>query len=280
MSILNRLPVLARVRMRRAPVIPFLRLSGVIGVGGLRGGLTLASLERTIDQLFRFKAAPAVAIVINSPGGSPAQSSLIAGRIRALAGEKKKPVLGFVEDVAASGGYWLACAADEIIVDANSILGSIGVVSSGFGFTEAIAKLGIERRLHTSGERKSLLDPFRPERAEDLAFLTGIQTHIHARFIDYVKERRGARLQPDNGEMFDGRIFLGEQAVAAGLVDAIGDIRSTIKARFGPKARLLPIAQRRSWLQRRLRPGAEAGHILRSALDALDERALWQRYGL
>src|SRR5215213_6818272 len=171
-------------RWRRPTTIPAIRLSGVIGSIGLGGrGLTLAGIERSIDAAFAPKHAPAVALLINSPGGSPVQSALIAGRVRAMAEEKRRPVLAFVEDVAASGGYWLACAADEIFADPSSIVGSIGVISAGFGFAEAIGRLGIERRVHATGERKALLDPFRPERSEDLVLLKGIQHEILGRFV-------------------------------------------------------------------------------------------------
>lgn len=263
----------------RPPVVPVLRLSGVIGAVGLRGGLTLAGLERTIEQAFAVKTAPAVALSVNSPGGSPVQSSLIAARIRSLSVEKKKPVLAFVEDVAASGGYWLACAADEIRADASSIVGSIGVVSAGFGFTEAIARLGIERRVHTAGTRKGLLDPFRPEGEDDLLLLKELQGDIHGRFISWVRERRGSRLTEADG-LFDGRIFTGERAVGLGLIDGLGEIRTVLKDRFGAKTRLQVLGPRRGWLQRRLRPDAEVGHMLAVALDHLEERAHWQRFGL
>lgn len=265
--------------VNRPPTVPVLRLAGVIGQIGLRGGMTLATLEKTIEQAFALKHAPAVALAINSPGGSPVQSSLIAARIRAHAEEKGRPVIGFVEDVAASGGYWLACAADEILADASSIVGSIGVISAGFGFTEAIARLGIERRVHTAGVRKGLLDPFRPEDSDDLDLLKRLQGDIHGRFIAWVRERRGAKLVEADG-LFDGQVFTGERAVGVGLVDGLGEIRSTLKGRFGAKTRLVPMGPRRGWLQRRLRPGAEVGHMLAAALDHLEERAHWQRYGL
>ena len=183
------------MRRPRPPTIPAIRLAGVIGSVGLAGrGLTLAGLERALDAAFA-RRAPAIALLINSPGGSPVQSALIADRIRALADEKSKPVLAFVEDVAASGGYWLACAADEIFADPSSIVGSIGVVSAGFGFEDALARLGVERRVHTTGERKGMLDPFRPERESDIELLRGIQADILARFVAHVRDRRGGRLK-------------------------------------------------------------------------------------
>ena len=264
----------------RPPVVPVLRLSGVIGMVGLRGGLSLASLERSIEALFRRKEAPAVALVVNSPGGSPVQSSLIAGRIRALAAEKRKPVIAFVEDVAASGGYWLALAADEILVDPSSIIGSIGVVSAGFGFTDAIARLGVERRVHTTGARKALLDPFRPENPDDLGLLRELQDDIYQRFVAWVRERRGERLRPGGTELFDGRVFTGERAVGLGLVDGLGDLRTTMKARFGEKTRLQLIGPRQGWLQRRLRLDSRPAHMVADMLSVLEERAHWQRLGL
>lgn len=270
-----------RLRLRRKPVVPAIRLSGVIGNVGLAGrGLSLAGVEKTIDLAFGVRHAPAVALLINSPGGSPVQSSLIAARIRALAEEKKKPVLAFVEDVAASGGYWLACAADEIVADPSSIVGSIGVVSAGFGFHEAIARLGIERRVHTSGRRKALLDPFRPEQPEDLALLREVQGEIHRRFIDYVKARRGAKLVGDEEELFSGRIWTGKDGVANGLVDALGEARAVVRERYGKETRLQPIAPRSNWLMRRLRFRAEPAHMLDDLISLLEARAHWQRFGL
>jgi signal peptide peptidase SppA len=256
-------------------------LDGVIGSIGFRGrGMTLASLEPVLARAFAEKRAPAVALLVNSPGGSPVQSSLIAGRIRQLAQEKKKPVLAFVEDVAASGGYWLACAADEIFVDASSIVGSIGVVSAGFGFSDAIARLGVERRLHTTGERKGMLDPFRPERDEDLMMLRQIQGSIYDSFKAHVRERRGARLVGDDATLFDGRVWAGRDAVAAGLVDGLGDVRSIVRQRFGKEAKLRPMGRPRSWLQRRLGLESAVEALVTGAGGALEERAMWSRYGL
>ena len=273
--------LLSRWPWPRHPVIPVIRLTGVIGTVGWRGsGMTLAALEPIIAKAFAERRAPAVALAVNSPGGSPVQSSLIAGRIRQLADEKKKPVLAFVEDVAASGGYWLACAADEIYVDAASIVGSIGVVSAGFGFTEAIDRLGIERRLHSTGERKGMLDPFRPEREDDVEMLRGIQSAILDGFKYHVRTRRGARLVGDEAELFDGRIWAGRQAVALGLADGVGDVRSIVRQRFGKEAKLRPLGRPRSWLQRRLGLERAAETLVTGALGAVEERALWARYGL
>lgn len=275
-----------RARWRGGPVIPALRLSGVIGSGGglpLRGaGISMAGLERQLDALFAPKDAPAAVLLINSPGGSPVQSSLIGQRVRALAAKRKRPVLAFVEDVAASGGYWLACAADEIFADPSSIVGSIGVVSAGFGFQDAIARLGVERRVHTTGARKALLDPFRPEQADDLVLLKDLQADILARFVGWVRERRGARLKEDGDTLFDGRVWTGERALALGLIDGLAEPRALIKDRFGDKARLRIIGQRRGWLARRLRPDVAGlpASLLADALALVEERAHWQRFGL
>jgi signal peptide peptidase SppA len=276
--------LLRHLRLRpRPPVVPVIRLAGVIGgVPGpsLRGGgLTLAALNPALERAFKTRGAKAVALAINSPGGSPVQSALIAGRIRALADEKQLPVLAFVEDVAASGGYWLACAADEIFADPSSIVGSIGVVSAGFGFQEAIAKLGVERRVHTTGEHKALLDPFRAERADDLVLLRQIHGDILARFVAHVRSRRGDRLQGDDSQLFDGRIWTGDAAVQHGLIDGLGEARAVIRQRYGKDARLALANPRRGWL-RRLRFRGEAAHMLEDALAVVEARAHWQRFGL
>ena len=264
------------------PVVPVLRLTGVISAGrGMSAGLSLQSLAEQIDKAFAIKAAPAVALAINSPGGSPVQSALIAKRIRDLAAEKQKPVLAFV---AASGGYWLACAGDEIFADASSIVGSIGVISAGFGLHEAIARIGVERRVHTAGTRKSMLDPFAPERADDVARLQALQAEVHESFKAQVRARRGAALEKAGGtDLFTGEFWTGAAALDLGLVDGLGDLRSVVRARFGDKVRLRPIAQRQGLL-RRLRPGLAGGHAPAEMVDgvvtALEERLLWQRFGL
>src|ERR1700746_1918046 len=225
------------VRLRPGTaIVPVVRLSGVIGaVTPLRPGLTLAGVARILERAFSVRNAKAVALLINSPGGSPVQSRQIYLRIRQLAEEKKLPVLVFVEDVAASGGYMIACAGDEIFCDPSSILGSIGVVGGSFGFQEAIRKVGIERRLYTSGEHKAALDPFLPENPDDVARLKAIQRDIHAIFIALVKQSRGARLKGADDELFTGEYWAGEKSVALGLADAVGDLRSTLRARFGEK---------------------------------------------
>jgi serine protease SohB len=250
-----------------------LRLQGIIASGGGRGALSHAGLAPLIERAFRKGKPAAVALEVNSPGGSPVQSALIGAHIRRLADELKLPVHAFVEDVAASGGYWLAAAADDIHVDPSSITGSIGVISAGFGFHEALGRLGIERRVHTAGEDKSLLDPFRPERESDVARLKDIQARIHASFIDHVRARRGAKLA-EGRDLFTGDVFVGEEAVEAGLVDGIGHLVPMMKARYGDKVQFARLAPRRPFLAR-LVPS-----VLDDAAGALEARALWARYGL
>src|SRR3984957_10345347 len=225
----------ARLRRGRA-VVPVVRLSGVIGaVTPLRPGMSLGGGGRMLESAFTVKNAKAVALVINSPGGSPVQSRQIYLRIRQLAEEKKLPVLVFVEDVAASGGYMIACAGDEIFCDPSSILGSIGVVGGSFGFQELIKKLGVERRLYTAGAHKAMLDPFLPENPDDVSRVKSIQREIHTIFIALVKGSRGARLKGADDVLFTGEYWAGDSSVSLGLGDAIGDVRSTLRALYGEK---------------------------------------------
>src|SRR3954462_4789863 len=230
-NLIDRVKQLIPAKFRRdAAVVPVVRLSGVIGaVTPLRPGLTLAGIAKTLERAFATKHAKAVALVINSPGGSPVQSRQIYLRIRQLAAEKKLPVLVFVEDVAASGGYMIACAGDEIFCDPSSILGSIGVVGGGFGFQELIKKIGVERRLYTSGEHKAMLDPFLPENPDDVARLKAIQREIHDSFIGLVKARRGPALRETEADLFSGAYWTGRRALELGLVDRIGDLRATLR---------------------------------------------------
>lgn len=254
-----------------SPTVHVLRLQGAIGAQGR--GLSEAGLAQAIDKAFARKPK-AVALQINSPGGSPAQSALIGSRIRRLADEKKVPVLAFVEDVAASGGYWLASVADEIFVDASSIVGSIGVISAGFGLHEFIRNHGVERRVHTAGKSKSQLDPFRPEDPEDVARLRRILDQVHETFIAHVKERRGDRLA-DDPAIFTGEIWVGAEAVKMGLADAVGHMMPVLRERYGKKVRVRSATPRRRSLLSRL--GAEA---LSGAVDAIEERAAYARFGL
>lgn len=271
-------------------VVPVVRLSGVIGaVTPLRPGLTLAGIARVLERAFSYRHAKAVALVINSPGGSPVQSRQIYLRIKQLAAEKNLPVLVFVEDVAASGGYMIACAGDEIICDPSSILGSIGVVGGSFGFQEAIKRLGIERRLYTSGEHKAMLDPFLPENPDDVAKLKAIQREIHQIFISLVKENRGARLKGSDDTLFTGEYWAGDSSVALGLADSIGDLRSTLRARYGEKVLTPVIAQPTgllSGLLGRKSPGAGQLSALESMaglpddlISAVETRAIWAKFG-
>src|SRR6201996_9406236 len=245
---------------RGSSVVPVVRLSGVIGaVTPLRQGMTLAGVAKMLERAFSMKNAKAVALLINSPGGSPVQSRQIYLRIRQLAAEKKLPVLVFVEDVAASGGYMIACAGDEIFCDPSSILGSIGVVGGSFGMTELIRKIGVERRLYTAGSHKAMLDPFLPENPDDVARLKAIQREIHAIFIALVKESRGARLKRSDDELFTGEYWAGDTSVSLGLADAIGDLRSTLRARYGEKVAtpvIAPASGMLGGLMGRRSPGA------------------------
>lgn len=267
-----------RAALRRSPVVAVIRLQGVIGAGGRFGaGLSDAALAGQIERAFRRGRPAAVALAVNSPGGSAAQSALIAARIRRLAEERKLPVYAFCEDVAASGGYWLATAADEIWADANSLVGSIGVIAAGFGLQDLIARIGVERRVHTAGARKSMLDPFRPEDPEDVARLDRILAAIHANFVEQVRARRGARLAP--GDHFTGEVWTGREALARGLVDGIGHLVPVMKARFGEKVRFALVEPRRPLLAR-LGAGAFAAEAAQAALDAVEERALRSRWGL
>ena len=257
----------------KAPRVSVLRLQGVISGAGTRGGLSHAGLSPLIERAFRRGKPDAVALAINSPGGSPVQSALIGAQIRRLSEELSVPVHAFVEDVAASGGYWLAAAADDIWVDESSITGSIGVISASFGFHELLARNGVERRVHTAGEDKSMLDPFRPERAEDVVRLKALQARIHDHFIAHVKARRGARLSAER-DLFTGEIFVGSGAVEVGLVDGVAHMVPKLRALYGPKVRLTYHAQRRPLLQR------VVPSIAADALDAAEIRAAWARFGL
>jgi serine protease SohB len=282
-------PILPKRLRGDTPVVPVVRLSGVIGFSTpLKPGLTLASCARSLERAFAVRKARAVALLINSPGGSPVQSHLIYRRIRALAGENKRPVIAFAEDVAASGGYMIACAADEIICDLSSIVGSIGVVGGSFGFAKLMDKIGIERRLYTSGENKAMLDPFLPEKPEDVEKLKAVQKEIHEGFIDLVKRSRGERLKGPEKALFSGEYWTGNKAIELGLADGIGDLRSTLRERFGEDVVTPLISAGRGWFGR-VQPGVLEPLLRRSDLradfaeeivSALEARALWARYGL
>lgn len=267
-----------------APTVPVVRLSGVIGmVSPLRPGLSLASVAGSLDKAFAMKSAPVVALTINSPGGSPVQSHLIFQRIRQLSDARDKPVLVFCEDVAASGGYMIAAAGDEIFADASSIVGSIGVITQGFGFVQLIDKIGVERRVYMAGENKAVLDPFRPENPDDIAHLKRLQADVHGDFIDLVKARRGARLAEDP-DLFTGLFWSGRRAVDLGLVDGLGDLKGVLTERYGDKVRLKLIQPGRTLFGRRVPLGIHSPEqpeaFVSAAIGAIEERLIWARYGL
>jgi len=280
-------PILPRRLRGDAPVVPVVRLSGVIGFSTpLKAGLTLANVARPLERAFGMRHARAVALLINSPGGSPVQSHLIYRRIRQLAAENGRPVIAFAEDAAASGGYMIACAADEIICDPSSIVGSIGVVGGSFGFAKLIDKLGIERRLYTSGEHKAMLDPFLPENPQDVDRLKSVQREIHEGFIELVKQSRGSRLKGPEKELFSGEYWTGAKAVSLGLADTLGELRSTLRERYGPDVLTPLMPASRNWLGR-AQPGVRgadlllhSGGVAEELVSALEERAIWARYGL
>lgn len=282
--------VRAAIARRGPPVVGVVRLSGVIGnVMGARAGLSLADVAGHLERAFELPNVKCVALAVSSPGGSPVQSALIARRIRALATEKNIPVVAFVEDAAASGGYWLACAADEIFADEASIVGSIGVVSAGFGFQGLIDRLGVERRLHTAGEKKGMLDPFQPEDPEEVAHLEVLLADIHESFKAMVRERRGRKLRADEADLFTGQFWTGRQALQLGLVDGLGDLRATMRSRYGDKVQLRLVGGKEPFWKRLLsrspgRTGVDAEAIAASlagaALARLEERAHWARFGL
>jgi len=268
------------------PVVAVLRLSGVIGRTGtpLRQGLTAADLLRSIERAFKLPKLSAVALQINSPGGSPAQSSLIFKRIRAMAEEEEIPVLAFVEDVAASGGYMLACAADEIFADESSVLGSIGVISAGFGFVELLEKLGVERRVHTAGKNKNMLDPFQKEKPEDIKRLKDLQGDIYKMFTQIVKYRRGDKLKVPDSKLFTGEFWAGQRALELGLIDGIGELTSVMQERYGNRVKFRSVAERKSWLKQRFTiwfgPQTDSGGWAGDLIATIEERALWNRFGL
>jgi signal peptide peptidase SppA len=290
-GLIERLVELVPARLRPGTaVVPVVRLAGLIGaVTPLRPGMSLAGVARMLERAFATRNAKAVALVINSPGGSPVQSRQIYLRIRQLAAEKNLPVLVFVEDVAASGGYMIACAGDEIFCDPSSILGSIGVVGGSFGFQDLIQKIGVERRLYTAGAHKAMLDPFLPENPDDVARVKALQREIHAIFIALVKESRGAKLKGEEDFLFSGEYWAGATSVSLGLADAIGDLRSTLRARYGEKVLTPVIAPAAGLLSGLLgRKSAGAGTLLSlgdaaglpdELISALESRAIWAKFG-
>ena len=274
-----------RITGSTPPVVAVLRLSGAIGMAsGLRKGLSMATTAEPVAKLFADKTVAAVAVVINSPGGSPVQAALIHDRIRALAAEKGIKVLTFAEDVAASGGYMLALAGDELYAHENSIVGSIGVVSAGFGFTQLIEKIGVERRVYTSGERKAMLDPFKPEDPRDTAHLKELQHEVHESFKAMVRTRRAGKLKGEENDLFSGAFWTGARAKDMGLVDGLGDLRAVCRQKFGDKVEFRVITPRKPWFSldalsssRGSTPESDwAGGLI----AAVEERSLWARFGL
>lgn len=280
-----RVPALAE-RADRRPVVAVVKLHGVISptpsLG--RGVLNLGALESALARAFDHDRLVAVALAINSPGGAATQSAMVAERIRQLATSRRVPVLAFCEDVAASGGYWLACAADEVFAHSTSLVGSIGVVSAGFGMHDLLERFGVERRVHTAGTRKMRLDPFRPEQPDDVAWLTGLQGELHEQFVDWVRGRRGDRLAGDSADLFSGEVWTGARAVRLGLVDGLGTLRGVLGERF-PGAHVVMVEPRRPLLARlgvgsAARFGGSPGDLVLAAVEALERRATWSRFGL
>jgi signal peptide peptidase SppA len=270
-------------RFRRGPLVAVLRLEGVIAPRPRRGVISLASHAAAIERAFSFRRLAAVALVINSPGGSPVQSALIYRRIRQLAEEKSVPVFAFAEDVAASGGYWLLLAGDEVYGEEASILGSIGVISAGFGFAGLINRFGVERRVHTAGDRKSLLDPFLPEDPADVERLTALQQNIHAVFKEHVARRRAGKIDAADESLFSGDVLTGRMALSRGLIDGIGEVRGVMRTRFGEDVRLRPIAaerRRRLWWPRLPSVARPSFEPIADLLDWAEARLVWARFGL
>jgi signal peptide peptidase SppA len=285
-KLVSRLPRIGD-RGGSAPVVAVVRLHGVITptpspLG--RGTININTVESALTRAFEHDRLVAVALTINSPGGAPTQSALVAERIRELAGRRKVRVLAFCEDVAASGGYWLACAADEIYAHSSSLVGSIGVVSAGFGLTGLLERIGVERRVYTAGNNKMRLDPFRPEKAEDVAWLESLQSQLHEQFADWVRKRRGDKLNGGNGDLFSGEVWTGNRAVELGLIDGLGNLREVISTRF-PDAEISVAEPKRPLLARLGLAGAagmslSAGDRVLAAVEAIETRAAWSRFGL
>lgn len=291
-SLADRLRMLLPPRYRaKHPLVPVVRLSGAIGAAlPLRPGLSVSSCAPALERAFGMPGIKAVALVVNSPGGSAVQSHLIYKRIRAHAEEKKVPVFVFVEDVAASGGYMIACAGEEIFADPSSLVGSIGVIFAGFGFERLLERFGVERRVHTAGRNKAMLDPFRPERPEDVERLKEIQARVHATFRGLVESRRGTRLKGEPENLFSGEVWAGPEALEHGLIDGLGDVRAVMRERFGDKVRLPVIPTERPsllarWFGRSGAPQATLGSPQAlvdpaAVIAAVEERAAWARWGL
>ena len=265
------------LKFRKKNIVSVLVFTGIISPNmGRRKGLNVQDFDKSIDQAFQNKNVKAVALLVNSPGGSPVQSDFLAKRIVQLSNEKNIPVISFVEDVAASGGYWLACAGNEIFASKASIIGSIGVISSGFGFNKAIEKLGIDRRIYTAGKNKSILDPFSPEKKEDIKKLKKVQSELHNYFIEYVKSRRGSKLLEENNEIFTGTFWSGEKALEIGLIDGIGEMKEILKKRFGEKVKIKEYVPKRKFF--------DFGNLISFAFDniinKIEEKLNFKKFGI
>ena len=267
-------------------IIGIVKLSGIISTEtrlGSRGGLNLNDLSDSFTKAFSFKNLKAIVLLVNSPGGSPVQSALIANRVRDLAKEKEIPVYCFIEDLAASGGYWLSCAADKIYAMESSIIGSIGVITSGFGAVEAIKKIGIERRVYSQGKNKGLLDPFLPEKKDDVKQILTIQKDLHAQFINWVKKRRGKRLKAKDEVLFNAGVWSGTKAKELGLIDGIGDYYNVMKDIFGNEIKFKDFSKKTSWFKQKFlsnRNEFNADCLIESLIKNIEERIIWSKYGL
>ena len=263
---------------KKKKIIPHIKLAGVIGnVGKFKQGIDFSGQEEIILKAFSVKKAPCVAITINSPGGSPVQSHLIFNFIRQQAKKNKKKVIVFAEDIAASGGYLIACAGDEIYANSSSIIGSIGVIYSSFGFTELIKKIGVERRVHTAGKNKSTLDPFLEEKKEDIERLKNIQLDLHKDFINVVEKSRGEKLKKSKVELFSGEFWSGTKSKELGLIDEIGDANQVLREKFGEDVIIKKFEKSKSWLSKKL--SSSNDHVDQVA-NILEEKSIWQKYGL
>ena len=272
--------------LKKKKIIPVVYMSGIIGdIGGLRKGITLSSIEDLLEKAFKIKKSAAVAIIINSPGGSPVQSSLIYKRIKKLSKKNKTKVIFFVEDVAASGGYYIACAGDEIYVDENSIVGSIGVIYTSFGFDKLIKKYGIERRIFTTGKYKSILDSFQKQKLSDVKKLKSIQMEIFKNFKDIVLKSRIKKINKQNKNIFSGSFWAGKEAIKLGLVDGIGDLKTIMEKKFGEKLRYVPIKPKKSFLKGILSKSfyskdlVDTKKIINDMMTYMESRNIWGRYG-
>ncbi len=277
------MPISLSFWRRRTPVIPLVRLTGAVGMRSRvpgSEGISATGMLPILRRAFALRGAKAVALAINSPGGSPVQCSLISQEVRHLAAKHDLPVLAFIEDIAASGGYWLACSADEIFASSSSVIGSIGVINAGFGFPQLLERLGVERRVYSEGKHKGMMDPFLPVREADVSVLQAVLKDIRSDFLDHVQERRGARLKNDDEEIFSAAVWSGRGALKLGLIDDLGEMRSVLRDRFGDEVRLRDFTPKRKWFRSPFGGQASAGDVIAGLMDQLEERALYARYGL